>query len=143
MTKSEWRVIKQAREIMEKLTETDGKNEQLDEFYRKSLIETEDHMGMFAYSVEKAEDKIFSHPFWNDELAEHVQKTVLSKDVVYRAHVGQEPHLEYTLTLDADTPVDDWEYENYLDEAEAWADVKELMNMGFKIEVPEGTPLNL
>ncbi len=140
MTKSQFKTLKEARAIIDTLGETDRIDDSMPRLYRAAIGNTDDELGMLITMVEKY-PQVFTHPFLNDELADHVSKTVLSKEVIYRAHVEVESHLEFTLTLEADTPVDEWEYENYLDEDDAWQDVKELINLGFKIELPEGTTI--
>lgn len=135
MTKSQFRILQGATKILSQLEESDKQNPRLNPIYRNSISTVSDELDMLIHCVNE-HPEVFTHQFWNDELADHVAKTVLAKDRKLTATVEREWHGEFTLKLDGDNIVDEWEYEHYLDEDEAWEDAKELVRLGFQIDIP-------
>lgn len=137
MTKSDFRTIKNAHDIIDRLTDSEQfKNRQMHMSLHAALGSSMDELGMLVMVVEE-NPQVFVHNFWNNELADHVQKEVLAKDRPLNAVVEQQWHGEYSLKIDGDNVVDDWEYQNYLTEEEAWEDVRELIKLGFQIPNPD------
>lgn len=133
MTKSILQQIKTVYQLLEHLSETDGKNQNLNTVYRNTIESAMDEVGMLINSTERHME-VFTHLFWNDELADNIQKNIIPKDQTFRATIDKNIHEEFSLALDCTSlSADLLEYHNYLTKEEAMQDVIELERLGYKI----------
>lgn len=135
MTKSQFRVLKEAREIISNLYHTDRINESLNKTYRGTIASCDDELGMLVLTVEN-NPEVFEHPYWNDELAGLISSGSINSSIELEANISKSENGDYTLDVyNNEIAQCNWHFENYITEEDAKEDIAVLEAAGVKVKL--------